>query len=194
MRSNSIDRMEGIGILPPPPPSLMSEGNHPLRHGMGPLNAMGESHSMCYDRKLNAGKKTFMGFDSSKYLLPTIILISYPLTMQCIHRISCYYPNSLVLNCCYSQCGGGPSSVCIRTHNHLCDTNIFQFTFFSLLLYKGELFTKQIIDFPLALDPHPFITESLSFRFHLRLTQTSTLTYPNISFANHCPLNNGSPR
>uniref|UniRef100_T1KLA1 Uncharacterized protein n=1 Tax=Tetranychus urticae TaxID=32264 RepID=T1KLA1_TETUR len=73
MRSNSLgNSMEGVGGggLPPPPPSHISESmgqtSAPLRHGMGPLNALGESHSYNYqDRNFIQGKR-FMGFDSNK--------------------------------------------------------------------------------------------------------------------------------
>ncbi|XP_015788185.1 band 7 protein AGAP004871 [Tetranychus urticae] len=75
MRSNSLgNSMEGVGGggLPPPPPSHISESmgqtSAPLRHGMGPLNALGESHSYNYqDRNFIQGKR-FMGFDSTNVI------------------------------------------------------------------------------------------------------------------------------
>ncbi|XP_074604686.1 stomatin-4-like isoform X2 [Brevipalpus obovatus] len=92
MRSNSIDRMEGIGVLPPPPPSHMSEGTAPLRHGMGPLNALGESHSYGYNKRdYLQGKRSFMGFDS----IEDPALCAYALTIMSVIIIIASLPFSL---------------------------------------------------------------------------------------------------
>lgn len=37
-----------------------------LKHGMGPLNAFGESHTYHFPTQKSNGKSSFIGFDSSK--------------------------------------------------------------------------------------------------------------------------------
>lgn len=60
LKSNSIDRMEGIGMHP------HSSQETGLKHGMGPLNALGESHTYNFPSQKYNGKSSFIGFDSSK--------------------------------------------------------------------------------------------------------------------------------